>query len=514
MGDIFANLGAGFLTAISPFNLLLLVAGVILGLIFGVLPGLTLVMGVVLLLPFTYAMEPAQAIILLMGIYVAGTYGGAFTAILFNVPGEPIHVPMLWDGYPLARRGQAAKALGWAAFAALAGGLAAAVVMTFVSEPFAKVALSFSSPEYFAVIFLGLSSVLVLAEGSMLPAITSLLMGMGLATVGIDDIYGAERFSFGSPILRDGIDYLTVMIGIYAVAEVLTRFSERFASGVKQEGKDFRTALPSWPEVKLRLGTLLRGIGIGTFVGAVPGAGATIASFVSYGVEKQYGPRGREMGNGSVDGILVSQAAATASVGGAMVPLLTLGIPGSGATAVILGALLLHNVQPGPDIFLKQPDLIYTIFASLYLGVAVMFVVGLLSVKPFVRILSVPEPVVTAFIAVFCFVGAFAIRQSMSDVWMMVAFGLLGYFMQRFKYPTAPLVLGTILGPLAERHFMTTMISFKNDWTVFFTRPVAGTIMAIGVVAVVIAVWRHVRPAGSRLAAGGSEPPTADQAAS
>lgn len=493
MGEILQNLGMGFVLALAPLNFLLLLVGIVLGLIFGVLPGLTLVMGVVLLLPFTYPMEPVQAIIMLMGIYVAGTYGGAFTAILFNVPGEPIHVPMLWDGYPMARQGQAAKALGWAAFAALVGGLASATIMTFVSSPFARVALSFSSPEYFAIIFLGLTSVMVLAKGSLLMAIASLLLGLGLATVGIDDIYGSERFAFGVPILRDGIDYLTVMIGVYAVAESLTRFEQKFTGTVIQESASVRTALPRWDEVKLRLGTIARGIGIGTVVGAVPGAGATVASFVSYGIEKQYGPRGREMGSGSVDGILVSQTAATASVGGALVPLLTLGIPGSGATAVILGAFLLHNVQPGPEIFINQPELIYTIFAALYLGLILMFVIGIFSVKPFVRILNVPEPIVTAYILVFCFIGAYAIRQSMSDVWIMCFFGLLGYFMQKHNYPTAPLVLGAILGPLAERNFMTTMISFSNDWTVFFTRPVSGSIMVVSVLAVAYSSYRNVR---------------------
>ncbi|MHB8916568.1 MAG: tripartite tricarboxylate transporter permease [Desulfocucumaceae bacterium] len=486
--DILYHLGMGFIHSLSPVTLMLLVMGVLIGLITGILPGLTVVMGVILVLPFTYPMDATNAIIVLTAIYIGGTYGGAFTSILFKIPGEPIHVPLLWDGYPMARKGQAAKALGWTLYGAIGGGLVAAIIMVIVSEPFAKVALSFSTPEYFAIVFLGLTSVIVLGTSTVRQAVVSLAIGLLVSTVGVDDVYGSERFTFGSAILRDGIDYLTVMVGTYAVAEVLTRLEEGFVSPTLQQIGKVKTTFPTWLEFRQRIGLFLRSIGIGTIIGAVPGAGATVASFVSYGIEKQYGKNRKEMGKGAPEGILSSQTAATASVGGALIPLLTLGIPGSGCTAVILGAFLLHGIQPGPQVFATSLDMVYTIYASVFLALAIMAVIGYLAVKPMCKVLDAPESVSSAFIMVLCFIGAFTIRNNISDVWMMVVFGLIGYIMERYNYPIAPLVLGAILGPLAERAFMTTMISFSNDWTVFFTRPISGVIMFISILSLLFTI--------------------------
>lgn len=505
--EILVHLFEGFIHALHPINLFLLIIGLIAGLIAGILPGLTLVMGVILLLPFTYPMEATQAIILLTAVYVAGTYGGAFTSILFRIPGEPIHVPLLWDGYPMTRRGEAAKALGWTLFAAGGGGLVAAIIMTFVSEPFAKVALSFSTPEYFAIVFLGLTSVVALGRGSMSQAIMSLLLGLLIATVGVDDIYGAERFTFGASLLRNGIDYLTVMVGTYAVAEIFTRLEEGFSTAVVQRLERIKTAFPSLSEIRGIIGVFLRSIGLGALIGAVPGAGATVASFVSYGVEKQYGRRRDKMGQGVPEGIVASQAAATASVGGALIPLLTLGIPGSGATAVILGAFLLHGIQPGPEVFRASLDLVYTIFASLYLGIILMCIMGWLGIKPLVKTLDAPEAVSSAIIMVLCFIGAFTIRNNITDVWMMVLFGILGYFMERFGFPIAPLVLGSILGPLAERAFMTTMLSYHNDFLIFFKRPVSGVFMVLAIISLfmplLISLWQRQKANKNLIKAGG-----------
>ncbi len=488
MIDILLNLGGGLINVLNPMTIFFLVAGLLVGLIVGVLPGLTLVMGVVLLLPFTYSMQPTQAIILLTAVYLAGTYGGAFTSILFKIPGEPIHVPLLWDGYPMARRGEAGKALGWTLYAAFSGGMAAFILMVAVSEPFAKFALSFSTPEYFAIVFMGLAGVVVLGRSSTLHALMSMLFGLLIASVGVDDIFGTERFSFGSPILRDGIDYLTVMVGAYALAEVISRLEEGFTSPTLKEIGEIKTNLPSWNEVKEKLPTFIRGISIGTFVGAGPGAGATVASFVSYGIEKQVSKNRAQMGKGAPEGIIAAQAAATASVGGALLHLLTLGIPGSGATAVILGAFLLHGIQPGPQIFISNPEMVYTIFASVFVGLFLMALIGYLAVKPLVKVLDAPEAVVSAFIMVLCFVGAFTIRNSISDVWMMIAFGLIGYLMDKYGFPIAPMVLGSILGGMAERNFMTTMISFNNDWTVFFLRPISGVIMVLSIATLLFTV--------------------------
>jgi putative tricarboxylic transport membrane protein len=467
------------IVSMGPQTLGLIVVGVIAGLLVGVLPGLSFVMGVLLLVPLTYNMEAQGAVVLLLAMYVAGTYGGALTAILLKVPGESNDVVLLWDGYGMTRKGQAAEALGWAAVSALGGGLAAWVVLVFAAEPFSAVALRLSSPEYFAIVLLGLASVLMLSETSVTTTIIATLVGMLISTVGIDSISGAVRYDFGTTILRDGVDYLAVMIGVYALTEVVTRFSESFRGGVAQQPGRISTTIPGLRAMWRRGGSFFRGMLTGSLIGTVPGAGATIASFVSYGFEKQFGRFKGEVGESSPSGIIAPQAASTATVGGALIPLLVLGIPGSAAAAVLLGVLQLHDVQPGPQIFAEQPELVYAIFGAFLLSLLIMFVVGIFGAKPLVRVLGFPEAYISALVVIFAFLGAFALRQSMSDVWIMVAFGAVGFFMQRSDYPIAPLVLGAILGPLAETHFRTAMISSGNDWTVFFTRPISGALMVV-----------------------------------
>jgi len=499
MTDIVLQLGSGFLNCLTPLNLAMLVIGIVIGLLIGVLPGLTLVMGVALALPFTYKMDVTASIVLLTAMYVSGTYGGAFTAILFRIPGEPIDVPMLWDGYTMGRRGQPAKALGWTLVAAFAGGTLSAIAMVLMTQPLASFALRFSSPEYFAVLMFGLSSVVALGRGALANALISLSIGLLLGTVGTDPIYGAYRLTFGAPLLADGIEFLVVMVGAYGVGEVLSRLETGFAGKPIERIANARTELPTAREIGGRLGVLLRSTVLGNIIGIIPGAGATIASFVSYGVEAQFGKRKHEMGTGVAEGIVAPQAAATASVGGALVPLLALGIPGSGATAVILGAFLLHGIQPGPQVLATSATMVYTVFASVFLGLALMCLIGYFAIRPLVRILDLPEAVVSAYVLVLCFVGALSIRNSITDLWLMIGFGVLGFAFERLRFPIAPLVLGLILGPLAEEAFMNSMISFGNDWTIFFTRPIAATVMAATILVLLLPfyrMWHAKRSAG------------------
>ncbi len=477
MSQVLLQLSQGFIDCFTPIHLLMLFVGIVIGLLIGVLPGLTLVMGVALALPFTYHMDVTASIVLLSAMYVSGTYGGAFTAILFRIPGEPIDVPMLWDGYTMGRKGHAAKALGWTLIAALGGGLLSATVMVLLTQPLAAFALRFSTPEYFAVLMFGLSSVVALGSGSLANALISLSVGLLIATVGTDDTYGSSRFTFGSPILADGIEFLVVMVGVYGISEVLSRLGTGFSTKPIEKIGNARTELPTLREVGALKGMFARASILGIVIGLIPGAGATIASFVSYGLEKQFGKRRKEMGTGVPEGIVAPQAAATASVGGALVPLLALGIPGSGATAIILGAFMLHGIQPGPQVMATSAPIVYTIFASIYLGILLMCVIGYFAIRPLVKILDLPEAIVSAYVLVLCFVGALSIRNNITDLWLMIGFGVIGYLFERFKFPIAPLVLGVILGPLAEESFMNSMISFGNDWTVFFTRPISGTVM-------------------------------------
>jgi putative tricarboxylic transport membrane protein len=489
--EVLQSLAAGFVHVFAPANFVALLAGLLLGLLVAALPGLTLVMGVVLALPFTYTMDVTPAIVLLTAMYVAGTYAGAWTSILFHVPGEPIDVPMLWDGYAMARKGEAAKALGWTLVAALVGGLAAATVMVMLAQPVARIALTFSTPEYFAIIFFGLASVVSLGGGSLANALISLFAGLLIATVGVDDTYGAHRFTFGVPILSDGIDYLVVMVGAFGLGEVFVRMEQRFRSTPLQAVDEVSTRLPTLREVAAVKGTFARGTLLGIVIGLVPGAGATVASFLSYGVEAQYGRRKALMGSGIAEGIVAPQTAATSSVGGAMIPLITMGIPGSGATAIILGAFLLHGLQPGPQVFETSSDIVYTLFASLFVGVIGMCLIGYFAARYLLRVLELPEVLVSVYVVMLCILGAFAARNNITDVWLIVVFGVVGYLCERLRFPITPMVLGVILGPLAETNFMTTMISFGNDWTVFFTRPISGTVMAVAVATIVYPVLRQ-----------------------
>jgi putative tricarboxylic transport membrane protein len=496
--EVLSLLAMGFVQVLTPVNLAVLAIGLVLGLLVAVLPGLTLVMGVVLALPFTYAMDITPAIILLTAMYVTGTYGGAFTAILFRVPGEPIDVPLLWDGYTMARNGMPAQALGWTLFAAFFGGMLSACAMVALAGPVARIALTLSTPEYFAIIFFGLTSVVSLGGGSISNGVISLCLGLLISSVGVDGTYGAERFAFGVPMLTDGIEYLLVMVGAYGIGEVFTRLYQGYdAASIGRLGS-LRTELPRLREIGRVKAALARSSLVGLVVGVVPGAGATIASFVAYGTEGQYGKRRKELGSGIPEGIVAPQTAATASVGGAMIPLLTMGIPGSGATAIILGAFMLHGVQPGPQIFTNpaQSQMVYAVFASMFIAVLGMCVLGYFAIKLLVRVLEFPEALVSAFVVMFCFIGAFAVRNNLSDLYVLAAFGVLGFLFDRWSFPIAPLVLGSILGPLAENTWMTTMISFDNDWTVFFTRPVSGVVMALAIVAFVLPLvrWPLRRP--------------------
>jgi putative tricarboxylic transport membrane protein len=484
--DIIIQLAHGFVSCMTPINMAMLVVGIVVGLLIGVLPGLTLVMGVALALPFTYKMDVTASIVLLTAMYVSGTYGGAFTAILFRIPGEPIDVPMLWDGYTMGRKGQPAKALGWTLVSALGGGLLSAVVMVALTEPLAKFALRFSSPEYFVIVLFGLLSVVAIGKGSLANAFISMSVGILISSVGTDPIYGAYRFTLGSPLLADGIEFLVVMVGAYGVGEVLARLETGFATKPIAKIADARTELPTWKEMGEVKGMFFRSAVVGDLIGLLPGAGATIASFVAYGIEAKFGKRKAEMGTGIAEGIIAPQAAATASVGGALVHLLALGIPGSGATAVILGAFMLHGIQPGPQVLISSSGMVYTIFASLFLGLVLMCAIGYFAIRPLVKILDFPEAVVSAYVLILCFIGALSIRNNVTDLWLIIGFGVLGYGFERMKFPVAPLVLGVILGPIAEEAFMNTMISFSGDWTVFFTRPISGTIVAFTVIVLLL----------------------------
>ena len=493
MQDVLIHLGQGFLTVFQPVNIFVLMIGLVLGLLVAVLPGLTLVMGVVLALPFTYKMGITPAVILLTAMYVTGTYGGRVHR--HPVPNtrradrRAAAVGRLRDG----QEGRAGQGAGLDPVCGAGGRPGRCRGDGCRLRAGGQGGAHFSAPEYFALVFFGLASVVCLGGGSQVNAFISLFIGLLIASVGVDGTYGIERFSFGFDTLRDGIEYLGVMVGAYGLGEVLSRLERGFTSPTLEKIGKIETKLPSASELMAVKGSFARSSILGILIGIVPGAGATIASFLSYGVEAQYGRRRKEMGTGMPEGIVAPQAAATASVGGAMIPLLTMGIPGSGATAIILGAFMLQGVQPGPQVFVSQPELIYAIFASVFVSLIGMCLLGYFAIKALVKVLDFREAAVSAFVVMFCFIGALAARNNVNDLWTIVAFGAVGYLFEKFRFPIAPMVLGTILGPLAENYFLTAMISAEGDWTTFFTRPVSLVLMLLSAVTLVYPTYRSWR---------------------
>ncbi len=480
MFDPLVLLGNGLINTFDPLNFSMILVGLTVGVLAGALPGITMLNAIVLVLPFTYLMGIVPSLLLMTSVYCGGVFGGSITGILFNIPGDPMNVPTTWEGYQLNKKGFVSKALGMAIMCSAIGGFLSALIMTVASPPFARVALSFSSCEYFAVVFLGLASVVIIGTRSIGSALISLFIGMFLGTVGMDDIYGAARFTFGSRIMETGISFTTVLIGIFAIGEVLEQLSVKNKEEIVSRLRP-KTTLPRLREIWDLRNTVMRGLGIGVVIGAIPGTGATVASFVSYGVEKQVSKHPEKFGTGVWEGLAASETSINGSTGGAMIPLLTLGIPGSGATAVMMGAFLLHGIQPGPLLFSKSPESVYTIFAGMLVCNLIMILAGLITAKFFSELMRVPENILSAFIISFCILGAFALRNDMTDVWFMAIFGIVGYFMRRYDLPSPPLILGLILGPLAEKYFLTSMIGAGNDFSIFFRRPVSGCLMVISI---------------------------------
>jgi putative tricarboxylic transport membrane protein len=473
-------LGGGFLAAFHLWPFLTIVTGLLVGVVAGALPGISFVNAMAMALPFTYVMEPTQSMLFLGGIYVGGVFGGSISAILINVPGTPASLPATWDGYPMTRRGEVKRALTIAVTASATGGLVSALMLAFLSAPFATFALKFSQPEFFAATLLGLVSVIAIAKDQPVITMVSLLLGMVIGTVGVDPLYGQARFSFGVPEMESGIRFVVVMIGLFAIGEVIDLLAtDRDLRPKKAEGKVVGARLADILKVK---GAILRGTGLGCLIGLIPGAGATPGAVIAYGVEKQVSKRGHEFGTGVEEGLAAPEAAKNATTGAAMVPLLTLGIPGSAATAIMLAAMMLHGVNPGPLLFIMDPSMVYTIFAAMIIANVLMIGAGIGVAQMFSTLMRTPPAILASFIIVLSVIGAYGVRNNIFDVYVCLFFGIVGWGMKRIGFPSAPLVLGVILGPLAERYFLTSLANSKQDWTVFFTRPISATILGLALI--------------------------------
>ena len=460
----------GFGEVLQPYNLMVILIGVLVGVLVGALPGLSSPMAVALLIPFTMTLEPVPAIAMLASLYCAGTFGGSITAILINAPGTPPAVATAFDGYPMAKRGEAGRALGMAAVASVIGGVFSLIVFLLATPWLARVALEFRPQEYFALTLFALSMLASISGRSSIRNLISGALGILLGTVGVHLTSGVERFTFGVAELTDGIHFVPVLIGLFAMSELLAQSStakiayERITSIVIK--------LPSKADFLKVRWTLLRSSCIGTFIGILPAEGSTVAAIIGYNEAKRFSKDKAEFGKGAIEGIAGPEAANNAATGGAMVPTLALGIPGSATAAVILAALVAHGVRPGPRLLNDTPEFVYVIFAAMLIANLMFFAIGLGGAKVFSRITLIPRTLLWPAVFVFSMVGAYSAASSLSDVWIMLIAGFAGFVMQRHGFGAAPLVMGLILGRLVEESLSQSMILFDNNWLRFFESPI------------------------------------------
>ena len=471
----------GFGVALSPTNLALMLVGILLGVVIGVLPGLGGANGVAILLPLTFSMPPTSAIIMLSCIYWGALFGGAITSILFNIPGEPWSVATTFDGHPLAQKGRADEALTAAFTSSFVGALVAVVLITFLAPLVAKFALKFGPAEFFAVFFLTFASFVGMGKGSPFKVLASMCLGFALGAVGLDKMTGSLRLTFGSEELLGGFDFLIAVIGLFGIAEILSSIE----GGLKFQGAAasirLRAVLDTWKKLLKYWATSIRSCIIGAWMGITPG-GATPASFMSYGLAKRFSKNGDNFGKGEMEGVVAPETAAHSAGTAALLPMLTLGIPGSPTAAVLLGGLMIWGLQPGPMLFVEQKDFVWGLIASMYLGNIVGLIVVLTCVPLFAAILRVPFAIIAPVILVICAVGAFTVKNNMFDVWMMLAFGVIGYTFNKLGYPIAPLVLAIVLGDKAEESFRQALLSSGGSLSIFWSNWLVGTIMSLGLV--------------------------------
>ena len=486
--DVLNLLGQGFAVALQPHNLLMVFVGVLTGTIVGVLPGLGPISAVALLIPLTFNLPAVTAIITMAGVYYGAMYGGSTTSILLNTPGEASSVVTTLDGYQLALQGRAGSALGVAAISSFVAGTLGVLIMMLLGPPLGRVALLFQPPEYFALMVLGLTAAASFTEGSSVKAFISLLVGLMLGTIGIDLQTGTSRFTFGNPELLDGVEFLVVALGLFAMTEVLWE-------AVQPEALNRRIPVkapyPTREDLRQSWRPMLRGGLIGFLLGVLPGLGASTASFIVYSIEKHLSKHPERFGRGAIEGVAAPEAANNGAASGAMVPMLTLGLPGSATTAVMLGALMLHGIQPGPLLIPQHPELFWGLVASMYIGNVVLLILNLPLAPLFARILDIPKPLLLGIVVVLSFIGVYAINNSLLDLVMLLLFGVLGFFMRIYRFPAAPMVLAIVLGPMLEQTMRQAMMMSRGSPAIFFTRPISLAVLVLSALLLALPVMRR-----------------------
>jgi putative tricarboxylic transport membrane protein len=490
------NLFHGFSVVLQPYNIMLMVLGIVLGVIIGVLPGLGGANGIAILLPLTFSMSPTSAIIMLSCIYWGALFGGAITSVLFNIPGEPWSVATTFDGYPMAQQGKAGEALTAAFTSSFVGALFAVIMITLLAPLVASFALEFGPPEIFSVYFLAFCSFVGLSKEPPFKTIAAMMIGFGLGAVGLDQMTGQLRLTFGFSELLSGFDFLIAVIGLFGIGEILLTMEEGLNFRGNSARIDPKVVWQTWKELPTYWATSLRSCLIGCWMGISP-AGATPASFMSYGIAKRVSRRGKFFGKGEIEGVVAPETAAHAAGTSALLPMLSLGVPGSPTAAVLLGGLLIWGLQPGPLLFVEQKDFVWGLIASMYLGNVVGLLIVLTCVPLFAAILRVPFSIIGPIILVMCAIGAYTVHNNSFDVVMMLVFGVAGYLLKKTNYPMAPMVLAIVLGDKAEEAFRQSLLASQGGLGVFFSNKLVGTIMMLGLVVLfwplIQGLWSRVR---------------------
>jgi putative tricarboxylic transport membrane protein len=487
--DLLNYLVIGFSVALQPMNLFYCFLGVLIGTLVGVLPGLGPVAAMSLLLPATFHTTPVASIIMMAGIYYGAMYGGSTTSILVNIPGEAASVMTCLDGYQMARQGRAGPALGISAFGSFIAGTVGIIGMMLISPPLVNFALKFGPPEYFSLMTLGLMILTFLTSASMVRALMMAAFGLIVGCIGLDNISGLARFSFNIPELLDGVGLVPVVMGLFGISEVMLNIELKIKREVfTSEVKGLLPTLGDWGK---SIWSIIRGTVIGFFLGILPGGGAVIASFVSYAIEKKVSKHPEEFGKGAIEGVAAPEAANNAAAQGAFIPLLTLGIPSNVVMAMLLGALIIHGVTPGPLLLSDHPQLFWGVVASMYVGNAMLLALNLPLIGIWVQLLRVPYSILFPLIILFCLIGSYSINNSSVDVLIMLVFGVIGYLMKKLSLEAAPMVLAFVLGPMLETALRQSLIKSKGSFSIFFTRPISAVclILAIGLLIMPMLPW-------------------------
>jgi len=495
--DIFANLALGFGVVLSPGNMAFCFLGCLVGTLVGVLPGLGPLAALAILLPLTFQIPPVSSIIMLCGIFYGAMYGGSTTSILVNVPGEAASVVTCMDGYKMARRGNAGKALGIAAFASFIAGTISNLGLNLLSPILVGIALKFGPPEYFSMMTLGFVVCLFMIGGPMSKALIMIALGLFVSAVGMDIVAGTERFTFGYINLINGFDIVAVIMGMFGISEILLTLEQE--SGRVVFSAKINGLLPNVKDWAISFWPIIRGSVLGFFLGILPGGGPVTSSFMSYAIERRISRHPEDFGTGVIEGVAGPEAANNAAVAGSLIPLLSLGIPVNAVTALLLGALIIHGVQPGPMLMAQNPDIFWGVIASMYLGNAMLLILNLPLIAIWVQFLKVPYWILFPLIFLMCVVGSYTSNSNIFDVWVMIGFGLIGYCLRKFHYELAPFVLAFILGPLFEQSLRQSLIMSKQNPMIFFSRPISGFLLALAAASLAWILWTNWRT-GKKLA--------------